>query len=300
VRLSLCLDPGRPWPDVQALARQADAAGWHAVYLCDHFMPHGPAGRAPDGPVLEGWTTLAALATQTARIRLGSLVLGNTYRHPAVVANMAATLDQISGGRVLLGLGAGWQPNEHVAYGIPLPAARAAIEALDEACTVIRSLLDQPRSTVTGAVYQLRDAPCDPKPVQHRLPLLVGGGGEQRTLRVAARHADIWHTWAGPALFAHKNAVLDRHCADLGRDPGSIARATGASVAVRHPGPGGAQEPAGADIQGTAEEVVARLLAFRDAGADEFIVSDDAKVPVKQALAQLGALTEAVLPRLAS
>jgi alkanesulfonate monooxygenase SsuD/methylene tetrahydromethanopterin reductase-like flavin-dependent oxidoreductase (luciferase family) len=194
--------------------------------------------------MLECWTTLSALATQTTAIRVGSLVLGNTYRHPAVVANMAATLDQVSGGRVVLGIGAGWQPNEHTAYGLGLPAIGDRIDALDEACAVIRSLLDRPRSTVAGAAYRLTDAPCDPKPLQSRLPLLVGGGGERRTLAVAARHADVWHTWADPASFRHKNIVLDRHCEAVGRDPGGIARATGGTVTVwsgRRPGPAAAQ-----------------------------------------------------------
>ena len=117
MKLSLCVDPGRPWSEAMTLARRVDAAGWHAVYQCDHFMPHHPDGVPIAGPVSECWTTLSALATVTSRVRLGSLVLGNTYRHPAVVASMAATLDQVSAGRVVLGVGAGWQPNEHIAYG---------------------------------------------------------------------------------------------------------------------------------------------------------------------------------------
>lgn len=111
MRVSLCVDPGRSWPQLLALAGRAEAAGWHAVYVCDHFMPHDPASRPVDGPMLECWTVLAALAAQTATVGLGSLVLGNTYRHPAVVANMAAALDQVSQGRLVLGVGAGWQPN---------------------------------------------------------------------------------------------------------------------------------------------------------------------------------------------
>jgi alkanesulfonate monooxygenase SsuD/methylene tetrahydromethanopterin reductase-like flavin-dependent oxidoreductase (luciferase family) len=274
MRLSLCLDPARPWPQLRALAQRADAAGWHAAYVCDHFMPHDPAGRFPDGPMLECWTTLAALAASTAAIGLGSLVLGNTYRHPAVVANMAVTLDQVSRGRALLGIGAGGQPNEHAAYGIPLPAARDRIAALDAACAEIRSRLGE-----------------------RRLPLLVGGGGRP-ILKVAARHADVWHTWAGPAALAAKNAVLDRYCRDFGRSPAAVGRATGGSVAVRS-GSGRHGAAADHDVQGTAPEVLGRLLAFRDAGADEFIVSDDAaNVSLEQALRQVDILTEAVLPGL--
>jgi alkanesulfonate monooxygenase SsuD/methylene tetrahydromethanopterin reductase-like flavin-dependent oxidoreductase (luciferase family) len=295
--MSLCIDLGRSWPQVLALAQRVDSAGWHAVYVSDHFMPHDPAGRAVDGPVLECWTVLAALAAQTAAVRLGSLVLGNTYRHPAVVANMAATLDQVSGGRLVLGIGAGWQQNEHEAYGIALPAAHDRIAVLDEACTVIRSLLDQRRSTIDGATYRLRDAPCDPKPLS-RLPLLVGGGG-RRTLQVAAGHADVWHTWAHPAEFARKNAVLDQLCQDIGRRPGDVARASGGSVAVRT-GRDGDRAAGENDVRGTPEEVLSQLLEYSGAGTDEFIVCDDAaNVPAELALTQIDTLTHAVLPRLA-
>ena len=124
--------------------------------------------------MMECWTVLTALASQTSTVKLGTLVLGNTYRQPAVLANMAATLDQISGGRLVLGIGAGWQPNEHAAYGIALAPIGERVAALDEACTVLRSLLDQRRSTFDGAFYRLRDAPCDPKPAG-RVPLLVAG-----------------------------------------------------------------------------------------------------------------------------
>jgi alkanesulfonate monooxygenase SsuD/methylene tetrahydromethanopterin reductase-like flavin-dependent oxidoreductase (luciferase family) len=246
--------------------------------------------------MLECWTVLAALATQTAAVRLGSLVLGNTYRHPAVVANMAATLDQVSGGRLVLGIGAGWQPNEHVAYGIALPPARDRIAVLDEACAVIRGLLDQDRLTLDGAAYQMRDAPCDPKPVSH-VPLLVGGAG-RAMLEVAARHADVWHAWAAPADFARKSAVLDGLCQDIGRSPGEVARASGGTVAV---GPSRGGEPSAdpQDVRGTPDEVLAKLLAFRDASVGEFIVRDDAaNVPVEQALAQIDTLTTTVMPRL--
>jgi alkanesulfonate monooxygenase SsuD/methylene tetrahydromethanopterin reductase-like flavin-dependent oxidoreductase (luciferase family) len=295
MRMSLCVDPGRSWPEVLALARRAESAGWHAVYVCDHFMPHDPAGRALDGPMLECWTVLAALAAQTATARLGSLVLGNTYRHPAVVANMAATLDQVSQGRLVLGIGAGWQPNEHAAYGIALPPPRDRVAALDEACAVIRSLLDQRRSTMGGAAYQLDDAPCDPKPAS-RVPLLVGGAG-RGIMTVAARRADIWHTWARPAQFAAKNAVLDQLCRDIGRRPGDLARASGATVTVR-PGPAGEHLADELDVHGTPRQILSQLRAYADAGTDEFIVRDDAGVPAGQALDQIDILTQDVLPAL--
>jgi len=293
MKVSLCIDPGRSWPQILALARRVDSAGWHAVYVCDHFMPHDPAGHAVDGPVMECWTVLVALATQTVAVRLGSLVLGNTYRHPAVVANMAATLDQVSGGRVVLGIGAGWQPNEHMAYGIPLPPASSRIVALDEACAVIRGLLDHDRSSFDGSAYRLRDAACDPKP-RSRIPLLVGGGGH-RVQQVAARHADVWHAWGTPTEFARNNAALDGLCQDIGRPVGDLARASGGTVAVQS-GSGGVPAFGQQDVQGTPEQVLSQLLAFRDAGADEFIVRDDAaNVPTERALTQIDILTSAVL-----
>lgn len=299
MRVSLCLDPGRSWAELLALAQRADSAGWHAIYVCDHFMPHDAAGRAVDGPVLECWTVLAALAARTARVGLGSLVLSNTYRHPAVVANMAATLDQVSPGRLVLGIGAGWQPNEHAAYGIALPSPRDRIAALDEACAVIRFLLDRRRSTFGGQSYRLADAPCEPKPAS-RVGLLVGGGG-RGIMRVAARHADVWHAWAGPAEFAAKNAVLDGLCQDIGRRPGDLRRACGATVAVLagRASRGAKRTSDEQDVRGTPQEVLSQLLAFRDAGTDEFIVRDDAlNVPAGQALTQIDILTEAVLPGL--
>jgi F420-dependent oxidoreductase-like protein len=294
VRMSLCLDPARPWAEARELARVVDAAGWYAVYQCDHFMPHDGSGRSVDGPVTECWTTLSALATTTSRLRLGSLVLGATYRHPAVVASMAATLDRISGGRVVLGVGAGWQPNEHRAFGIPLPDPRPRLEALDETCAVLRSLLDDGRSSFQGTAFLLDDARCEPGPVQARLPLLVGGGGEQRTMRVAARWADVWHTWADPATFARKNAVLDERCGEIGRDPRTVARATGAGVALDV----GGAVPQGRELEGTPAEVLARLRDYRRAGADEFVVRDHGVDPVPLVREQIEGLTRHVVPGL--
>jgi alkanesulfonate monooxygenase SsuD/methylene tetrahydromethanopterin reductase-like flavin-dependent oxidoreductase (luciferase family) len=176
VQLSLCLDPRRPWPDLRDLGRCAEEAGLARLYVPDHFMPYDERV-AVAGPVLESWTSLNALALVTSRIGLGSLVLGNAYRHPAVVANMAATLDRVSGGRLLLGLGAGWQPNEHQAYGIePLdPADR--ISRFEEALHVITSLLRSELSTFHGTYYTLESARCEPVTAQRPLPLLVGGAG---------------------------------------------------------------------------------------------------------------------------
>ena len=284
MRLSLILDPAREWNDMAELARAVDDAGWHAVYTCDHFMPYSEAGSPMDGPVLECWTSLTALAGQTRSVRLGSLVMSNTYRHPAVVANMAATLDVITNGRVILGVGAGWQVNEHAAYGLALPAPAARIAALDEACSVITSLLREHRSNFDGDHFTLADAPCEPKPAQPRLPLLVGAKGEQLALKVAARHADIWHYWMEAEDLRRKSAIVDRYCHDIGRDPSTLARATGGTI----------------DLDDDPTEVVERLKGLQEAGAGEFILIDDAEnTTAAQALAQVDVLSSRVLPALA-
>ncbi len=279
MRFSVCVDPGRPWPDILALAEVAENVGFDRVYVCDHFIPSTASGDDAPGFMLEGWTILAALGACTTRIGLGTLVLGNTYRHPAVVANMAATLDCITNGRFVLGLGAGWQTNEHTAYGIDLPPPAKRLDRLEESCQVIRLLLTEEVSTFSGDWYQLTEARCDPKPVS-RLPLLIGGAGERRTLRIAARFADEWHTWASPEEFRRKNAVLDQHCADVGRDPASLRRSTGGSVRLSTKG----------------DTDIGRFVEYRTAGASEFIVRDDHVLPLGQTLQTLSLLSTEVLP----
>jgi F420-dependent oxidoreductase-like protein len=300
VRFSLCVDPGRPWGEVLDLVRHVEALDFDGVYICDHFMPYEPTGRAVDGPVLEGWTTLAALAGHTQRLRLGTLVLGCSYRHPAVVANMAATIDHVSGGRFVLGLGAGGQRNEHEAYGLPLLPITHRLDAFEESCAAIRSLLRERRTTLDGSFYQLTDAPCDPKPVQDRLPLLIGGGGERRTLRIAAQLADEWHVWGSPAEFRSKSNVLDRHCEVLDRDPSTIRRATGAVVLVsdEKPTADGDSGPEAADVTGRPAMVLDLLGAYGDAGADEFIVRDHAKTALSASRESLSLFSAGVMAAL--
>jgi F420-dependent oxidoreductase-like protein len=201
-----------------------ESTGWDGVCYADHFMPNG---EDTSGPWSEAWTTIAALAASVPRIRVFPLVTGNTYRHPAVLAKMAATVDHISGGRLVLGLGAGWQENEHLAYGIPLYDIRERLARLEEACRVIKGLFTDPRTTFHGKYYQLEDAPLEPKPVQDPLPLLIGGGGEKITLRIAARYADEWNVWGDVETLRSKMAVLERHCAEVGRDPSGCRDAAG-------------------------------------------------------------------------
>ena len=221
---------GQTWPGVLDLWRHIESTGWDIGCVTDHFMPNTPER---EGPMLESWSALSALAALVPRMQVGTIVLGNTYRHPAVLAKMAAQVDIISGGRLLLGLGAGWQQNEHEAYGIPFYTVRERLERLDEACQVLRSLWTERRSTFQGRFYQLSDAPLDPKPVQSPYPeLMIGGGGEKVTLRIVARHADHWNVWGGPKVLARKGKILDEHCAAQGRDPKTITRSANMALHI--------------------------------------------------------------------
>jgi F420-dependent oxidoreductase-like protein len=193
------------------------------AWVFDHFIP---LGADSTGPCLEGWTLLAALAARTERLRIGQMVTGNTYRHPAVLANMAVTVDIISRGRLDFGIGAGWNEQEHAMYNIPLYTPGERIRRLGEACEVIKRLWSETSANFDGKYYQLKDAYCEPKPVQKPYPpIVIGGGGEKLTLRVVAQHADIWNMPGGPVeIFQHKSQVLDEHCAAIGRDPSTIER----------------------------------------------------------------------------
>jgi len=196
-----------------------------SIWTFDHFVPPGP-GQDPNGTCLEGWTALAAAAQATERLRLGCLVTGNTYRHPAVLAKMAATIDHISNGRLEFGIGAGWHEDEHSAYGIPFYTVKERQDRLEEAVQLIRALF-QAESPVDfqGRYYQLRQAPFSPPCVQKpHPPIMVGGGGERRTLRTAARYADIMNVFGAVSAVRHKIEVLERHCHDAGRDPGQVEK----------------------------------------------------------------------------
>jgi len=210
------------WDAVLSLWRHAATSGWDAAAVTDHFMPNTP-DRV--GDTMECWTTLAALAAVVPTMRVGTIVSGNTYRHPAVLAKMAAQVDIISGGRLICGIGAAWQQNEHEAYGIPFYTVAERLARFDEACQVLKALWTQDKATFKGRFYQLNDAPLAPKPVQRPHPeLMIGGGGEKVTLKIAARYADHWNVWGGPETLARKGALLDDHCRAVGRDPKAITR----------------------------------------------------------------------------
>jgi F420-dependent oxidoreductase-like protein len=268
MRFSIWPSTTQPWDKLFDVASHAAETGWDGLWVADHFMP---AAAPADGPLLECWSVLAGLATSIPRLRLGSLVTGNTYRHPAVLANMAATVDHLSGGRLVLGIGAGWQENEHRAYGIEYSDVPGRLARLDEACAVLRGLLTTPTANFDGRYYHLVDAPMEPKPLQDRLPLLIGGAGEKVTLRIAAKWADEWNTWGTPEVIATKGAVLDRHCEKLGRDPGTIARSAQVIVTLDGAGSPISRMPS---VEVSSAEMQDMLGRYERAGVDEFILPD--------------------------
>ena len=262
------------WADILEVARHAELTGWDRVYVADHFMSNDDEAA---GPMLECWAVVTALAAAVPRVGIGTLVCGNTYRHPAILANQAAAADVISGGRIIVGLGAGWQQNEHDKYGIELYSVGERLDRFAEACAIVRSLSTEERTTFHGEHYHLTDAPMEPKPVGP-LPLLVGGGGEKRTLRIAAEHAQEWNVWSTPEVFAHKSGVLDGHCRDLDRDPSEIHRSTQALLFLSDD-QAFLDRMRGRDMPmptlvGTPSELVDVVGAYRDAGVDELIVPD--------------------------
>lgn len=212
------------WSDMLAVWKAADEAGvFGAAWNWDHFYPLAPPY---DGPNLEGWTSLAALAQATRRMRVGSMVNGMHHRHPAVTANMAATLDHIAEGRFILGMGAGWNEMESDAYGIHLGTLKERCDRFDEGMEVITSLLANEETNFSGDFYRLEKAWCEPKPVQDHIPIVIGAKGKKRTLRTTARFADQWDMTfpQDPREWLELSEVLDQHCADVGRDPAEIER----------------------------------------------------------------------------
>ena len=217
------------WPSLRAAGVRADQLGYDSLWTWDHLYP---IVGSDDGPILEGWLTLAAWAKATSRVTLGLMVGANTFRNPALVAKMATTLDHISRGRAVLGIGGAWFETEHVAYGVEFgesPGER--LRWLEEAVQIMRGMLHGERPS-GSRYYATRGVRNDPPPVQDRLPLLIGGGGERRTLRIVARYADACNLGGGFENVKRKDEVLRRHCDDVGRDESEIARTAGLGVCI--------------------------------------------------------------------
>jgi F420-dependent oxidoreductase-like protein len=213
---------GLEWKDMLSLWQKADAWGYDSLWNFDHFYP---IFVDPEGPCFEGWTTLSALAQATTRARIGHLVNGNTYRHPCVTAKMAATLDHISGGRLNLGIGAGWFELEHANFGIDFKTVPGRLAALDEACQIIRGMFTQPKTTVHGKHYTVTDAMCLPKPLQQPYPpIMIGGSGKQVLLKIVAKHADMWNSTGSAEHMRELIAVIKRHGDVVRRDPDRIEK----------------------------------------------------------------------------
>ena len=219
------------WPSLRDAVVAAEAGGADDLWIDDHLL--NDEGDA-DAPKLEGWSTLAAVAAVTTRARLGHLVTANTFRNPGLTAKMATTVDHISGGRAILGLGAGWFEDEHRAFGLDFGSGFGErLDRLAESVGIIRRLLDGERFSHDGPDYHLHDALAAPRPVQSRLPILIGGSGPQKTLRIVARHADLWNAYGSPASLVASDAILRERCDEVGRDEVEIERTVNLNVVVR-------------------------------------------------------------------
>ena len=267
MKFSLWPFNGRAPADVLAEVREADAGGWYGVWLADHYMPDTGDATPARGDIYEVWGLLPAMAAVSERVRIGTLVSPTSVHHPALLAKRAATIDQLSGGRMVLGLGAGWQINEHHAYGIELEPPGKRVSRFSEAITVIRSLLAEETTTFHGEFYDFIDAPADPKPVQSPLPILVGTKGS-RMMRITARHASEWNSWATPDL-VDKVQRLAEACEQTGRDPATMSTSVNAFIEL------GAREPTRSrSIAGSPQQVLDQLGQLAEHGFDEFILPD--------------------------
>ncbi|MDQ2950956.1 MAG: LLM class flavin-dependent oxidoreductase [Chloroflexota bacterium] len=268
------------WEALRDAAIVVDSVGFETLWTWDHF--YALQGKE-EKPNFESTTVLSALAPLTKKAKLGALVQGVTYRHPAIIANMAATHDNVSNGRAICGIGAAWNQTEHNAYGIDLGTPGERSRRFAEAAKIIRALLDGERVTVDGKYYKLNKAVLNTKPIQKPLPIMIGGGGEQKTLRTTAKYADMWHSFGTPEIMRHKIEVLRAHCSDVGRDPSQIEIWGGQWICVRDDAEEARQvlddirahhppmNPPNA-IVGNPDEVAKRLKEHHDAGVQGFIV----------------------------
>ena len=278
MKCSVWPSPERPWSEIRDLARWADRARWHGIWFADHYMPDRPDGSVADGDVQECWAILPAIAAVTEHLRLGPLVAPTTVHHPAVLANRAASIDRVSDGRFVLGIGAGWQVNEHRAYGIELFGAGDRVTRFEEAIQIVRSLLGGGRTTFEGRHFTVTDAPpCQPGPVQSPLPILVGTGSP-RMLGITAKHADEWNTWGDVPTVTARMAALRDGCESVGRDPSSLWRSAQAMVFMSDD-PARLERwresaPPERSLVGTPAELVDALGRYAELGFDEFIVPD--------------------------
>ncbi|MBI4935149.1 MAG: TIGR03560 family F420-dependent LLM class oxidoreductase [Actinobacteria bacterium] len=259
--------------ELRGVWRRIEELGFGWISVWDHF--YGATGKPDDAACLEAVAMHAALACTTTKVRCGSLVYSVGYRHPAVLAKAITAIDQLSGGRADMGIGAGWAKVEYDAYGIPFPEIKTRMDQLEEGIQCLRGLLHDDVTSFEGQWFTLNEARNEPRPVQKKLPIWIGGGGEKRTLKIAARSADGWNVpFIAPDVFAHKNAVLNEHCAVAGRDPKEIQRAINVGLAfteeslVQQFGNLAPLVKPGV-LSGSDQEMIDRIGQYVEAGADQ-------------------------------
>lgn len=271
---------GMHWPELLDIARTADELGYHLLGVPDHYVatPDG-IDPSPRTPLIDGWTALGAIAQATSRIRIGPLVASNTFRHPAVLAKMAASLDHLSGGRFELGLGIGWFDFEHDCFGIPFPPTAERLRALEEAVRILRRLWTEDEVTFEGEFHRLEAAISEPKPVQRPMPLLLATGGPKVGLRLVARHADHWNMYRTASDWAALALALDEHCERIGRDPATITRSVMIPTYLRETEAVRAKISAWQSrewfLVGGDDEIEDRIGRYVEAGADLVVVQVD-------------------------
>jgi len=277
MKFSVWPAPARSTDETLDLARAADALGYYGFWYADHYMPNTGSEELEPGDTHEVWSILPAVAAVTESIRIGPLVSPTSVHHPAVLANRTATLDHVSHGRMVLGLGAGWQINEHTAYGIALEAPKQRVDRFEEAIQIIRLLLDEDHTTFDGAIYSISNAPSDPSPVQDQLPILVGTSGP-RMCRITARHAQEWNTWGAPEMAAGAVTTFNTACEKVGVDPASkhtsvqalfILTEDQATIDKALTGPMGPRT-----VAGSVERIMDAVGEYAELGFDEVIVPD--------------------------
>ncbi len=304
---------GIGWTEWRRIVERTEALGFESLWRSDHFFSFSPEG-AGRLDALEAFASFVYTAQHSRRIRFGPLVLSMTFRHPGMVARMAGAVDQLSGGRFILGLGAGWNVREHEAFGIALPPPRPRIEMLEDGVSVIKALFGSEPASYEGRHFRLKDAHLNPKPAQTPLPILIGGSGEKRTLRVVARHADEWNTSVMELeIYARKVAALEAHCAQEGRDPKTIARslmggyiiATSEAELERtretaiermppqfRPPPGAPRRPRGM-LAGTPSQIVEQIQEWESRGVSRIMLQHHAEPDYEE----LALVAQEVLPR---
>jgi F420-dependent oxidoreductase-like protein len=279
LRFGIVTDQNLPWPDLVQRWQLFEALGFDSVWDCDHFVQPS----RPTGPYFEAWTLLAALAAQTQRIRLGVLVSSNTFRHPALLAKQAMTVDHISNGRLDLGLGAGWYAPEHGMFGLDFPAAAELVARFSESVEIVDALLRHDTTTYNGRFYQLQGATMRPAAVQKPRPPLMLGAHRPKMLRIVAAYADAWNSFGTVDEMRQRNQQLDEACAAIGRDPRSIVRSLYGWAAMMPADPWASVD--------AFEEMVGR---YAHAGVNEFLI--DQPRPEQQAV--LERVASDVLPKL--